>query len=177
VFTRAVLRHHGTERAWTERLATDVGVCALLHALPVAPLPEELLTTAAEILDELEVHLSRDEHGTPDPLPTHHAMHQLHLDGRFPDVAIWDAREQLFAVVEAQRGTADDRHITKLATHYVPRSGARLGVLVAERWRRESAGHPAWAHCPEPVVVLLAHDTLHEVHYEVAWVHRPDTTW
>ena len=76
-------------------------------------------------------------------------------------------------MVEAQRGRADDKHIAKLAAHYVPKSGARLGILVAESWARGSASHPAWAVCPAPVVIVVAHDTLHELDYQVAWVHHP----
>ena len=79
-------------------------------------------------------------------------------------------------VIEAQRRCADDKHIAKLVARYVPTSGARLGILVAEGWRPSRARHPAWAVCPEPVVVVVALDALHEVHYEVAWVHHPTMT-
>jgi hypothetical protein len=44
---------------------------------------------------------------------------------------------------------------------------------VAEGWGRSSAGHPAWAVCPAPVVVVVALDALHELDYQVAWVHHP----
>ena len=173
MFTRPVLRQHGTERVWTEHLATNVGVRALLDVVGRASLPGQLTDTSDEIVAMLSAEISVDELGAPEPRPTHHAIHQLHLEGRYPDVAVSDPRDQLFAVIEAQRGRADDKHIAKLAAHYVPKSGARLGILVAEGWRRASAGHPAWAVCPAPVVVVVAHDTLHELHYEVAWVHLP----
>ncbi len=173
MFTRPVLRRYGTERAWTEHLATNVGVCALLEAVRRARLPEHISATIDEVLGTLVAETTADELGAPQPLPTHHAIHQLHLEGRFPDVAINDVRDRLFAVIEAQRGRADDRHIAKLAAHYVPKSGARLGILVAEGWGRSSAGHPAWAVCPAPVVVVVALDALHELDYQVAWVHHP----
>ncbi len=173
VFTRPVLRHHGNERAWTEHLTTSVGAHALLQAVGRAPLPEHLSATLDEVVRALAAEVTSDELGAPEAVPTHHAIHQLHLAGRFPDVAINDPRDRLFAVIEAQRGRADDKHIAKLAAHYVPMSGARLGVLVAEGWGRASAGHPAWALCPAPVVVVVASDTLHEVAYRVAWVHHP----
>ena len=54
-----------------------------------------------------------DEAGVPLPLPTHQVTHQLHLGGRFPDVAVNDVRDRLFAVIEAQRCRADDKHIAK----------------------------------------------------------------
>jgi hypothetical protein len=79
-------------------------------------------------------------------------------------------------VIEAQRGPADDHHIAKLAANYVPRSGARLGILVAEGWRRTIAHHPAWALCPAPVVVMVTLDALSEPDYQVAWVHYPTVT-
>jgi hypothetical protein len=173
VFTRPVLRRYGTERAWTEHLATNVGAGALLEAVGRAPLPEHLVATLDEVVRALAAETTVDELGAPRSLPTHHAIHQLHLEGRFPDVAINDPRDRLFAVIEAQRGRADDQHIAKLAAHYVPRSGARLGILVAEGWGRASAGHPAWAVCPAPVVVVVALDALHALDYEVAWVHHP----
>jgi hypothetical protein len=173
VFTRPVLRRYGTERTWTEHLATTVGACALLEAVGRAPLPEHLAATLHEVVGALVAETTVDELGVPRSLPTHHAIHQLHLEGRFPDVAINDPRDRLFAVIEAQRGRADDQHIAKLAAHYVPKSGARLGVLVAEGWGRASAGHPAWAVCPAPVVVVVALDALHALDYEVAWVHHP----
>jgi hypothetical protein len=175
VFTSAVGHRYGTERAWTEHLATTVGAVALLEAVGNALLPEHLLATVDEIVGALIAETITDEAGTPLPQPTHHVTHQLHLRGRFPDVAINDVRDRLFAVVEAQRRCADDQHIAKLAAHYVPNSGARLGILVAERWDRSGARHPAWAVCPAPVVVLLAIDALHEVDYRVAWVHHPTT--
>ncbi len=173
VFTRPVLRRYGTERGWTEHLATSVGACALLEAVGRAHLPQHLSATLDEVVGALAAETTVDELGAPWALPTHHAIHQLHLAGRFPDVVINDPRDRLFAVIEAQRGRADDQHIAKLAAHYVPRSGARLGILVAEGWGRSSAGHPAWAVCPAPVVVVVAHDTLHELDYQVAWVHHP----
>jgi hypothetical protein len=157
VFTHPVSRRHDGERAWTAHLATELGVRELLEALRRAPLPEHLLESVDELLR----------------LANPCAVHQLHLDGRYPDLAVRDPRDRLFAVVEAQRGRADDRHIAKLAAHYVPRSGARLGVLVTEGWDRSWARHPAWAECPAPVVVLVARDTLHRIDYEVAWVHHP----
>ena len=173
MFTRPVLRRYGTERTWTEHLATNVGAHALLSAVRRARLPAAVSATLDEILGSLLAEATVDELGAPLPLPTHQAVHQLHLEGRFPDVVVHDPRDRLFAVIEAQRGRADDRHIAKLAAHYVPRSGARLGVLVAEGWSRSGAGHPAWAVCPAPVVVLVAFDALHEVDYQVAWVHHP----
>ena len=168
-------RRHGSERAWTEHLATDVGARALLEAVGQVPLPGNLAETLVEVLDALEAATALDELGAPQPLPTHHAVHQLHLEGRYPDVVVHDARDQVFAVIEAQQGRADDRHIAKLAAHYVPRSGARLGILVAEGWRRTSARHPAWSVCPAPVVVVVALDALHELDYQIAWVHHPTT--
>lgn len=173
MFSSAVGHRYGAERAWTAHLATTVGAVALLRAVRRAPLPEPLTTTLDEILAALMAEVALDATGDPLPLPTHHVTHQLHLDGRFPDVVVHDPRDQLFAVIEAQRRCADDRHIAKLAAHYVPRSGARLGVLVAEGWRSSGAQHPAWAVCPAPVVVIVADDALHEVDYRVAWVHHP----
>jgi hypothetical protein len=172
VFTSPVLRHHGTERAWTEHLATNAGARALLEAVARAPLPPHLSATLDEVLGALADATVRELGASPVG-STRHAIHQLHLEGRFPDVVVNDPRERPFAVIEAQRGRADDRHIAKLAAHYVPASGARLGVLVAERWGRAGAGHPAWAVCPAPVAVVLALDTLHEIDYQVAWVHHP----
>jgi hypothetical protein len=166
-------RHRAGERAWTEHLATDVGVLALLDAVRSAPLPGELLDSVDELRDVLIADLVLDGDGDPVPRPTHLVAHQLHLGGRVPDVAIYDVRDQLLAVVEAQRGRADDRHIAKLAARYVPTSGARLGILVAEAWTPTAAQHPAWPVCPEPVVVVLALDGLHEVDYRVAWLHCP----
>jgi hypothetical protein len=165
----------GTERSapWTEHLATTVGAAALLQAVRLAPLPEHLLATIDEILDALTAETTDDDGGMPQPVPTHQVTHQLHLGGRFPDVVVNDVRDRLFAVVEAQRRRADDKHIAKLAAHYVPSSGARLGVLVAEGWSSSSARHPAWTACPSPVVVLVAVDALHEVDYRAAWVHHP----
>ena len=176
MFTSAVAHRHGTERAWTEHLATTVGARALLEAVRHAPLPEQLTATLDEVLGALTAETAVDDAGVPLPLPTHQVEHQLHLDGRFPDVAISDPRDRLFAVIEAQRHRADDKHIAKLAAHYVPHSGARLGILVAEGWHPSSAGHPAWAVCPAPVVVIVALDALHEVDYQVAWVHHPTMT-
>lgn len=173
MFTRPVLRRYGTERSWTEHLATNVGAHALLTAVRRARLPANVSATLDEVVAVLHAEATVDELGAPQPLPTPQAIHQLHLEGRYPDVVINDRRDRLFAVVEAQRGRADDRHIAKLAAHYVPKSGARLGVLVAEGWSRSHAGHPAWAVCPAPVVVMVALDTLHEVDYQVAWVHHP----
>jgi hypothetical protein len=180
VFDSAVNHRHGRERAWTEHLATPLGAIGLLEAVRGAPLPEQLLCSLDEILAALGADITVDAAGTPTPGPSHLVTHQLHLDGRFPDVVVHDVRDQLFAVIEAQRRRADDRHIAKLAAHYVPRSGARLGVLVAEGWDAASARHPAWPACPAPAVVVLALDALHEVSYEVAWVHHPaatDTDW
>ena len=173
VFTSPVAHRYGTERAWTEHLATTVGASALLRAVRLAPLPEPLVATIDEVLDVLAAETTRDKGGVLQPLPTHQVTHQLHLGGRFPDVVVNDVRDRLFAVVEAQRRYADDKHIAKLAAHYVPSSGARLGVLVAEGWSSSSARHPAWMACPAPVVVLVAVDALHEVDYRAAWVHRP----
>lgn len=173
MFSSAVAHRYGTERAWTEHLATTVGALALLEAVRCAHLPDELIATLDEILGALIAETTTDAAGVPQPLPTHQVTHQLHLGGRFPDVAVNDVRDRLFAVVEAQRRRADDKHIAKLAAHYVPDSGARLGVLVAEAWHPSSAGHPAWTVCPAPVVVLVALDALHEVDYRVAWVHHP----
>jgi hypothetical protein len=173
VFTSAVAHRYGTERAWTEHLATTVGALALLEAVRRAHLPEHLIATLDEILGALTAETTTDEAGMPQPLPTHQVTHQLHLGGRFPDVAVNDVRDRLFAVIEAQRRRADDQHIAKLAARYVPDSGARLGILVAEGWHPASAGHPAWTVCPAPVVVMVALDALHEVEYRVAWVHHP----
>ena len=159
VFT-AVAHRYGTERAWTEHLATTVGALALLEAVRHAHLPEHLIATLDEILGALVAETTVDEAGVPLPLPTHQVTHQLHLGGRFPDVAVNDVRDRLFAVIEAQRRRADDKHIAKLAAHYVPNSGARLGVLVAEGWNPDSAGHPAWTVCPAPVVVVVAIDAI-----------------
>ena len=167
---------HGAERAWTEHLATTVGAVSLLGAVRGAHLPEQVVATLDEIIAALVAETTTDDAGTPQPLPTHHVTHQLHLGGRFPDVVVHDIRDRLFAVIEAQRRRADDRHIAKLAAHYVPNSGARLGILVAEGWEPSSARHPAWTVCPAPVAVVVAIDALHEVEYQVAWVHHPTTT-
>lgn len=164
MFASAVDRRHATERAWTEHLATPEGARALLEAVGRAPLPEHLLDTLDAIVGALEA--EADDRALL-------LTHQLHLGGRYPDVVVHDVRDQLFAVIEAQRGGADDKHIAKLAARYVPDSGCRLGILVAERWRPSSAHHPAWSACPAPVVVVLALDTLHEVDYRPVWVHRP----
>ena len=173
MFTSAVGHRYGTERAWTEHLATTVGAHTLLEAVRRAELPEPLTATLDEIVEALTAETTTDDGGMPQPRPTHHVTHQLHLDGRYPDVVIHDVRDRLFAVVEAQRRGADDKHIAKLAAHYVPKSGARLGILVAERWNPSTARHPAWAACPAPVVVVVAVDALHDVDYRVAWVHHP----
>ncbi len=172
MFTSAVGHRFGSERAWTEHLATGGGALELLAAVRLAPLPERLLET----IDEICRALTSEGAGSQRAVLTHQVKHQLHLDGRFPDIAVYDVRDRLFAVIEAQRRLADDKHIAKLAAHYVPHSGARLGVLVAEGWSRSSALHPAWAACPAPVVVVVAIDALHEVDYRVAWVHHPATT-
>ncbi len=176
MFTSAVAHRYGTERAWTEHLATTVGARTLLDAVRQAPLPEQVAATLDEVLGALTAETIVDDAGVPLALPTHLVTHQLHLDGRFPDVAVNDPRDRLFAVVEAQRRLADDKHIAKLAARYVPSSGARLGVLVAEGWRSASAQHPAWAVCPAPVVVIVALDAMHAVDYRVAWVHHPSGT-
>lgn len=162
-----------TERAWTEHLATDVGARVLLEAVRRAHLPERISATLDEIVDTLAAETTRDELGFALPRPSHCAIHQLHVGGKFPDLGINDPRDRLFAVIEAQRGRADDHHIAKLAANYVPRSGARLGILVAEGWRRSSASHPAWAVCPAPVVVVVTLDALSEPDYQIAWVHHP----
>lgn len=176
MFTSAVAHRYGTERAWTEHLATTVGAIALLEAVRHASLPDQVTATLDEVLAALAAETAVDPDGDALPLPTHHVTHQLHLDGRFPDVAVHDPRDRLFAVIEAQRHRADDQHIAKLAAHYVPNSGARLGILVAEGWRPTGARHPAWSVCPAPVVVVVAIDALHEVDYRVAWVHHPTVT-
>ena len=176
MFTSAVAHRYGTERAWTEHLATTVGAVTLLEAVRRAPLPEHLGATLDEIIGALAAETTTDESGVPQAVPTHHVTHQLHLDGRFPDVVVNDVRDRLFAVIEAQRRSADDKHIAKLAAHYVPLSGARLGILVAERWNPSSARHPAWTACPAPVVVVVALDALHEVDYQAVWVHHPTVT-
>jgi hypothetical protein len=173
MFSSAVAHRYGTERAWTEHLATAGGALALLKAVRSAPLPEPLIASLDEILDALTAEATTDEAGFAVPVPTHHVRHQLHLRGRYPDLAVNDVRDRLFAVIEAQRRRADDKHIAKLAAHYLPTSGAPLGVLVAEGWHPPSARHPAWAGCPAPVVVVVALDALHEVDYRVAWVHLP----
>jgi hypothetical protein len=162
-----------TERAWTEHLATNVGALALLEAVRRVHLPDHISETLGEILDTLVAETTVDEFGVAQPRPNHCAVHQIHVAGKFPDVGINDPRDRLFAVIEAQRGRADDHHIAKLAANYVPRSGARLGILVAEGWRRSSAVHPAWAVCPAPVVVLVTLDALSEPDYQVAFVHYP----
>jgi hypothetical protein len=162
-----------TERAWTEHLSTTVGARTLLEAVRRAHLPEHTAATLDEILETLAAETTADEFGVAQPRPTHCVIHQLHLAGRYPDIGINDPRDRLFAVIEAQRGRADDHHIAKLAANYVPRSGARLGILVAEDWRRSSAGHPAWAVCPAPVVVVLTLDALSAPDYQIAWVHHP----
>jgi hypothetical protein len=167
------VRRESTERAWTEHLATNVGARALLEAVRRAHLPEHTSATLDEILGALVAETTGDEFGFAQPRPSQCAIHQLHVAGRFPDVGINDPRDRLFAVIEAQRGRADDHHIAKLAANYVPRSGARLGILVAEGWRRSSARHPAWAVCPAPVVVVVTLDALSEPDYQVAWVHYP----
>jgi hypothetical protein len=166
-------RRESTERAWTEHLATAVGARALLEAVRGAHLPEHTSATLDEILGTLAAESAREELGLARPRPSSCTIHQLHVEGRFPDVAIFDPRDRLFAVIEAQRGRADDHHIAKLAANYVPRSGARLGILVAEGWRRFSARHPAWEECAAPVVVVVTHDALSEPDYQIAWVHHP----
>ncbi len=176
MFTSAVAHRYGSERAWTEHLATTVGARTLLEAVRHAPLPEQVGATLDEVVGALRAETTVDETGAPVAVPTHQVTHQLHLDGRFPDVAVNDPRDRLFAVIEAQRRLADDKHIAKLAAHYVPSSGARLGILVAEGWRSSSARHPAWAVCPAPVVVIVALDAMHAVDYRVAWVHHPSVT-
>ena len=40
-------------------------------------------------------------------------------------------------------------------------------------WKQSSAGHPAWAVCPAPVVVVVALGASPEPDYRVAWVHHP----
>jgi hypothetical protein len=150
-----------------------VGALPLLDAVRGAHLPEQVVDTLDEICEALLAGLAIDDGGVPQPRPTHQIVHQLHLGGRYPDVAVNDVRDRLFAVIEAQRRRADDKHIAKLAAHYVPNSGARLGILVTEGWRPSSARHPAWAACPAPVVVVVAVDALHEVDYRVVWVHQP----
>jgi hypothetical protein len=177
MFTSAVGHRYGSERAWTEHLATTVGALELLQAVRLAALPEGCIETIDEVCAALLTQAATDGPDAPPALVTHQVTHQLHLDGRFPDVAVYDVRDRLFAVVEAQRRRADDKHIAKLAARYVPDSGARLGILVAEGWRPSSAGHPAWAVCPAPVVVVVAIDALHEVEYQVAWVHHPPSVW
>jgi hypothetical protein len=169
-------RSDTTERAWTEHLATTVGMRALLEAVRRADLPQHTSATLDEILDTLAAEMTDDELGGAPPRPSGCAVHQLHVGGKFPDIGIHDPRDRLFAVVEAQRGCADDHHIAKLAANYVPRSGARLGILVAEGWRRSSTRHPAWIECPAPVVVIVTHDALSEPDYQIAWVHHPTIT-
>jgi len=166
-------RPESTERAWTEHLATNVGARGLLEAVRRAHLPEHISATLDEILDALVAEATGDELDGARSRPSDCAIHQLHVGGKFPDVGINDPRDRLFAVIEAQRGRADDHHIAKLAANYVPRSGARLGILVAEGWRRSSASHPAWAVCPAPVVVVVTLDARSEPDYQIAWVHQP----
>jgi hypothetical protein len=169
----AFVGRESTERAWTEHLATNAGARALLEAVRRAHLPEHTVATLDEILAALVAEATGDAVGAAPPRPSQCAIHQLHVAGKFPDVAIFDPRDRLFAVIEAQRGRADDHHIAKLAANYVPRSGARLGILVAEGWRRSGAGHPAWAVCPAPVVVVVTLDAMSEPDYQIAWVHHP----
>ena len=173
MFASAVDRRHLLERQWTEHLATGTGAVRLLDCVRRAPLPEPLRTTLDDIVLELSRGSDGDQAHPAEPALTHLVTHQLRVDGRFPDVVVHDRRDRLFAVIEAQRGRADDRHIAKLAARYVPNSGARLGILVAERWSPSSARHPAWTVCPAPVVVVVALDALHEIDYRVAWVHHP----
>ncbi len=166
-------RHAYTELAWTEHLATNVGTRALLEAVRRARLPEHTSATLDEILATLITEATSDDFDVGQPRPSLCTVHQLHVAGKFPDIGINDPRDRLFAVVEAQRGRADDHHIAKLAANYVPNSGARLGILVAEGWRRSSASHPAWAVCPAPVVVVVTLDAMSEPDYQIAWVHHP----
>src|SRR5215510_3192660 len=168
-----LVRRDGTERAWTEHLATNVGARVLLAAVRRAELPHHIAATLDEVIVALIAETTVDEFGAAQPRPTHRVIHQLHLAGKYPDVAINDRRDRMFAVIEVQRGPADDRHIAKLAANYVPRSGAQFGILVAEGWRRSSASHPAWAACTAPVAVVVARDTPPEPDYQVAWVHHP----
>jgi hypothetical protein len=170
---QGLFARESTERTWTEHLATNVGARGLLEAVRRAPLPEPTAATLDEILDLLVAETTSDGFDVAALRPSHCATHQLHVAGKFPDIGINDPRDRLFAVVEAQRGRADDRHIAKLAANYVPRSGARLGILVAEGWRPSSARHPAWAECPAPVVVVVTRDALSEPDYQIAWVHYP----
>jgi hypothetical protein len=166
---------HGdrTERAWTAHLSTNVGARALLETVRRAHLPEHVSATLDEVFAMLVTETTVDGLGIAEPQPSDCAIHHYHVEGRFPDVAINDPRDRLFAVIEAQRGRADDHHIAKLAANYVPNSGARLGILVAEGWRSSSVRHPAWVVCPAPVVVVVTHDALSEPDYQVAWVHHP----
>lgn len=173
VCTVPFARRENTERAWTEHLATNVGARTLLEAVRRAPLPEHISATLDEILAFLVAEATGDELGVARPRPSHCAVHQLHVGGKFPDVAIFDPRDRLFAVIEAQRGRADDHYIAKLAANYVPRSGARLGILVAEGWKPSDARHPAWAVCPAPVVVVATLDARSEPDFQVVWVHHP----
>lgn len=101
MFTSAVAHRYGTERAWTEHLATTVGAIALLEAVRHAPLPEQVTATLDEVLAALTAENTLDADGEPLPMPTHLVRHQLHLVGRFPDVAVNDPRDRLFAVIEA----------------------------------------------------------------------------
>ena len=173
MYTSPFVRDGGSERAWTEHIATDLGAVALLEAVRRVHLPDRIAATLDEILGALLAESAGDEGGAALPRPTRQAVHQFHLAGRYPDVVINDPRDRLFAVVEAQRGRADDRHIAKLVTSYIPRSGARLGILVAEGWRGASTGHPAWTECTVPVAVVVARDGSPEPEYDVAWVHHP----
>ena len=132
------MRCERTERAWTEHLATNVGARAVLEAVRRAPLPEQTSATLDEILGVLVAETTADELGVAPPGPSQCAVHQLHVGGKFPDVGINDPRDRLFAVIEAQRGRADDHHIAKLAANYVPRSGARLGS-----WSQKVGDAPA----------------------------------
>ena len=99
------------ERAWTEHLATNVRARALLEAVRRAHLPEHTAATLDEILAALVAETTSDEFGVGQPRPSHCAIHQLHVAGKFPDVGINDPRDRLtfgFAVGARPVGAGAD---------------------------------------------------------------------
>ena len=70
MFTSAVAHRFGTERAWTEHLATTVGATALLGAVRHAPLPEPVAATVEDVLAALAAETAVDADGDRDRLAT-----------------------------------------------------------------------------------------------------------